>query len=360
MQKGIEKNKKILLQGLKNLRLGISNDLNIEQFVIATIEMLMILERDEYLSNIKQKGVKDKGNGHYPRSFKSFSKNALVINVPRTRMGEFKPIAIEFLKHRQDSINELVLKLYTKGLTTNDVSDILEGFFGTNMSRSQVSKLAEAFNDIRLAWEQSQLDSYYKVAFCDALYMTVRRGDSYSKEAVHLIYGVREDNKRELLHLSINPTESCASWHEAFKLIKKRGVNKIDFIVADGLKGLEDEVHTLLPGAKFQKCVVHKRRNISVKVRPKEKAQIQRELKEVFDNFEPLSSKQHGINKFKDFIERWKGKYPSFSSHLNDNLEYYHQVIWTNMSPERRFMLLDGIMAPCKANGRSDLCTIEQ
>ncbi|KKB96320.1 Transposase, Mutator family [Candidatus Arcanobacter lacustris] len=70
--------------------------------------------------------------------------------------------------------------------------------------------------------------SYYKAIFCDAIYITVKRGDSYSKEAVHIIYGVREDNKRELLLLNINPTEGASSWGECLEILKKRGVERID------------------------------------------------------------------------------------------------------------------------------------
>ncbi len=97
-----------LLLGLKNLRLSLDN-FTLEQFVVSTLEMLMELERDEYLENLKESGFKDKGNGSYPRSFKSLSKNSLLINVPRTRTGEFKPFVLEFLKCNQEQINELVL-----------------------------------------------------------------------------------------------------------------------------------------------------------------------------------------------------------------------------------------------------------
>ena len=100
-----------------------------------------------------------------------------MVHISRTRTGMFKPIAIEFLKYTQEQI-ELVLKLYTKGMSMTDVSDILEGFFGAKISRSQVSALAESFNEIRIAWVNSKLDEYYKVVFCDALYMSVKRGNS--------------------------------------------------------------------------------------------------------------------------------------------------------------------------------------
>ena len=84
---------KTLLLGLKNLRISLDN-FTTEQFVVNSLEMLMWLERDEYLKNLKKSGFKDKGNGTYPRSFKSLSKNSLIINVPRTRTGEFKPFVL--------------------------------------------------------------------------------------------------------------------------------------------------------------------------------------------------------------------------------------------------------------------------
>jgi len=80
------------------------------------------------------------------------------------------------------------------------------------MSYAKVSNLAEKFNEARKAWEEIPLDPYYKVVYCDALYITLRRGNSYSKEAVDIIYGVRKDNKRELLSLSVSTTENKDSW----------------------------------------------------------------------------------------------------------------------------------------------------
>jgi len=102
------------------------------------------------------------------------------------------------------------------------------------MSYAQVSNLAERFHELRLAWEKSALEAYYKVVYGDAMYMTVKRGDSYSKEAVHITYGVRADNKRELLDISLNPTESSTSWGAFVDKLKQRGIEKIDLIVADG------------------------------------------------------------------------------------------------------------------------------
>ena len=208
-----EKINKFLLSGLQNLRSGLDG-LTLENFVVNTLEVLMHLERDEYLEEIKNHHLIDKGNGTYPRSFKSFSKNSLFINIPRTRYTDFKPVVLEFLKYNQEQVNELVLKLYTKGMTTRDVSEVLGDFFGEDISYAQVSNLAEKFNEVRLAWEKTSLEKHYKVIYCDAIYVCVKRETSYAKEPVHIAYGVRDDNKRELLSISINPTESASSWAE--------------------------------------------------------------------------------------------------------------------------------------------------
>jgi len=323
----ISKANNMLLLGLKNLRQSLS-EFSMEQFVVNSLEMLMHLERDEYLQKLKENGFRDKGNGTYPRSFKSLSQNSLIINIPRTRNADFKPFVLEFLKYNQEQVNDLVLTLYRKGLTTRDVSDLLKNFFGEEISYSQVSNLAEKFNDLRIAWENSPLEPYYKVIYCDAIYITVRREKSHAKEPTHIIYGVREDNKRELLSLTINPTESASSWSEAILELKKRGVNKVDLIVADALQDLENEVHKHFPGTEFQKCVVHKMRNILNKARPKDKETIAEDLKHVFNNFESDSSLLKAQIKLEEFIERWKDSYPAIANSLRgDTIEYYFTYI---------------------------------
>ncbi|HHT9149790.1 MAG TPA: IS256 family transposase [Candidatus Wujingus californicus] len=321
------KTNNILFQGLKNLRLSLDS-LTLETFVVNSLEMLMLLEREEYLQNLKTSGVQDKGNGHYPRSFKSLSRNSIIINIPRTRYTDFKPFVLEFLKYNQEQINDLVLTLYRKGLTTRDVSDILKSFFGEDISYAQVSNLAERFNELRVAWENSSLASYYKVVFCDAIYITVKRDNSYAQEPVHIMYGVREDNKRELLGLGINPTESASSWSEIIANLRTRGVEHVDLFVADGLPVLENEIHKYFPGAEFQKCVVHKMRNILNKTRPKHKAEVATDLKEVFNNFDKNDTIKDAQTKLNRFVEKWKAAYPEFARFFEkDTTEYYFSYV---------------------------------
>ena len=280
------------------------------------------------MQKIKESGFKDKGNGTYPRSFKSLSQNSIIINIPRTRYTDFKPFVLEFLKYNQEQINDLVLTLYRKGLTTRDVSDVLKNFFGEEISYAQVSNLAERFNELRVLWEQSSLESYYKVVYADAIYVTVKRDNSYAKEPVHIMYGVREDNKRELLSLSVNPIESASSWAEDLARLKIRGVKRVDLFVADGLPFLEEQVHKYFPGSGLQKCVVHKMRNILNKIRPKHKAEISQDLKHVFDNFDKDSTILQAHKKLELFIEKWRVSYPEITRSFDlEQIEYYFTYI---------------------------------
>lgn len=321
---------KILEGSLKNLRASM-NDMSLDSFLASTVESLMELERGEYLENIKndsQKG-KDKGNGYYERAFKSFSRNCLSIHVPRTRTGEFNPDTLELVKISQDRVNELCLSLYRKGMTSRDVSDLIKEMFGESVSATKVTNLSKVFHEFRMVWENSKLEKEYKVIFCDCLFVTVKREDSYTKEAVYIAYGVRVDNKREILALAINPTEGATFWGEVLDDLKnKRGVKEIGLIVADGVQGLEEEVHRVYPNAQFQKCVVHKMRNILNKTRPQDKTEMAEDLKNVFDNFDSNATLENALNKMNNFINKWKKKYNQISRFFGENsIEYYFTYI---------------------------------
>ncbi len=302
-QKRVAACEAMLYAGIKNLFQS-QSILGMEQFTISVLEILMFLEREEYLKG--NQGKEDIGNGTYKRSFRALHPNSLLISIPRTRNGQFKPLTLELLTQQQEQINQFALLLYRKGMSSRDVSSIMKDFFGEKMSYDTVNNLAESFHEIRKKWENSPLDAYYKVIYCDALYVNVKCNNSYTKEALHVIYGVKEDNTRELLLLEVNPTESHKVWGDYYKKLRKRGVNSVDLIVADGLKGLSDTARCCFPRVNFQRCVIHKMRNVLNKVRPRDKTAVAQELKDVFSNFESISSLETAEAKLAAFCTRWQ------------------------------------------------------
>lgn len=331
---------KIMAASLKNLRSSMTG-LSLDQFLASTIDSLMEIERGEYLEQAKRN---DKGNGFYGRAFNSLSKNCLKINVPRTRTGAFSPDTLELVKISQEQVNELCLSLYKKGMTSRDISDLMKELFGEGVSATKITNLSKVFHQFRMAWEQSRLETHYLVMFCDCLFVTVRRGDSYAREAVYVAYGVREDYKRELLALSINPTESASEWAEQWETLMKRGVEKVDLIVADGLSGLEQEVHRVFPNSQFQKCAVHKMRNILNKTRPQDKHAMAEDLKEIFNNFENGATVEHALAKIETLCDKWKTRYPYLHRFFNEETtEYYFTYIRFNPKVRRMIYTTNSI-----------------
>jgi transposase-like protein len=303
---------------VKNLRAALP-DLSMEQFVAANLQALFGLEREEYLERV----TGDKGNGYYPRSLQSLLKEGVMIKVPRTRTDGFSPIALELIRMSQEQVNELVLTLYKKGMTTRDVADVMTDFFGDSVSHTTVSNLAEQFHGVREAWERSSLDTSYRVIFCDCLFVTVRRGVSYEKEAVYVAYGVTTRNTRELLALSISPTESLTTWREIFSTLTARGVRTVGLVVADGIPGMEDVILETWQ-TRFQKCVVHKMRNVLNDVRPKDKQAVAHDLSQVFDNFDAEATLTQAYEKVRAFVATWQSTYPRIVRHFDEStLPYY-------------------------------------
>jgi len=322
-----------LESSVKNMRAALS-DLSMEQFVTQNMQTLFGLEREEYL----EKATEDKGNGYYSRSFQSLMKNGIQINVPRTRNNGFSPIAIQLFKMNQDQVNELVLTLYKKGMTTRDIADVMTDFFGDSVSHTTVSNLAEQFHVIREAWEKSKLDTTYSAIFCDCIFITVRRGDSYEKEAVYVAYGVTKRNTRELLALSISPTESMTVWREVFSSLKERGAQNVSLVIADGITGMEDGVMEAWRKTKIQKCVVHKMRNVLGDIRPKDKKTVAEDLKKVFDNFDIDSTKEKAKEKAAQFCDKWRTVYKTIDKHFNEKTFGYY-LTYIEYPPEVRRMI---------------------
>ncbi len=328
-------NNKILEKSIKSLRENLDS-LSMDKFISVTIESLMSIERDEYLEKINNPDT-DKGNGYYERSLKSFSRNALLVNVPRTRQG-YSLNTLELLKINKEQMDNIVLSLYKKGMTGGDIKAFINEVFNDKISPAKISELSKTFNQFREAWQKSKLESHYKAVFADVVFVTVKRGDEYEKEGVFVAYGVREDNRRELLILSINPTESAQEWGILLNELRQRGVCKIDLFIADGISRLEDEIMKIFPGTEFQKCVVHKMRNVLNKTSPKDKKEVAVDLKKVFDNFDRSDTINKALKKKDDFLKKWRIKYPNFKNMFKEgNVEYYFSYI--KFTPSVRRMI---------------------
>lgn len=284
-----------------------------------SFEAMMKAERQEYLIQ----SADDKGNGF--RQVKAYGRGKMLeLRVPRTREGNFYPLLMSVLRDQDEESRKIAFELYGAGLTTAQVGGLFEKLYGRHYSKSSVSRMFDYAREEVMNWLKRPLERYYPIVFVDATFWSTRRGDNVSKEAYYTILGVKSDRTREVLAILNFPTESARGWEEVLRELQKRGLEQVGLVVADGLSGLEEAVVRVLGNVPFQKCVVHLERNVLSRIKPGDKKAVGNELSEVFVTDKKDDSPEKGWNRWEEFIDRWKKRYPSLKNYLEKTQYYAH------------------------------------
>lgn len=302
--------------------LAYSDGLSVDSIISEMFNTIMKFERDQFLEISRSLGLDNKGNGYYERFARAVEKY-FTLHVPRDRDGVFKPFMLEVVKKQDQQLLDLASILYRKGLTCHEIQEVLHDIFGKKLSESRISQLSTELNDMRDAWLNRQLSEYYHCILIDATYIPVRR-DSVSKEAYYVVLGVNEHMKREVIGIYNIPSESSNGWKEVFTHLKGRGFRKSGLFICDELTGIQDAILEEFRNTRIQFCTVHKKRNVLLKVRAKDKKIIAEELKDIFPTMYNDLSKEAAKQNLNEFVDKWSKIYPSIKSSLiNDNTENY-------------------------------------
>lgn len=300
-----------------------------EDLMKEMFESLLEIERDQFLGypeGSRDKMTGNKRNGYYERLIKNL-KGSFSIKIPRDRHGEFIPVTLELLKKDQEDLKFLGYKLYAKGMSTRDISDVFQEVFETSYNPQNISNITKSFEQHRLNWQARQLDAEYYFVYIDAIHTKIRR-TTVANEAIYVLVGLRTDLKRDVLGIYSIPQESAFGWKEVFKDIKSRGLNHFIMCIADGISNLESALHEVYPKTLLQKCVVHKMRNILLKCRAVDKPQIAQDLKYIFD----LDNPNHTLNEAKErirlFLETWQKSYPHLKNKFQEPvIDHYFEYL---------------------------------
>ncbi len=291
------------LQTLFNKKAEKENGLN--QVLTITLNAIMHSERTAYLKT--NQDSKNKGNGYRPVKVNGYGRQ-LALAVPRDRLGTFKPLLMLTLREEEQEVKNLCFELYREGLTTRKISALLEKLYGKQYSKTTVSLMSQSFKQAMDEWRNRPLDKQYLVVYLDALQAKVRR-ETVQGEAFYIALAVKEDYTREIIFIENQPTESASGWRQVLHNLKKRGVENINLVVADGLPGLEKEVLSIFPKASFQQCVTHFKRNILYKVRSTDKPFIADDLANVFEIQDKTYTPSEAATRAKTMMNKWAAKY---------------------------------------------------
>lgn len=310
--------KELLKSSIENVvRYEYRSENDFSAILVDVIETLLKAERDAFLAD-GGAGSGNKGNGYYSRLARQFS-GAIRLRVPRDRMGRFQPLLLELMRRDEEKVSDLALKMYVKGMTTRDVSEVIGEIYGESRSAAWVSTLTGEVEGERVRWQARPLAASWTAIFVDAMYLSVRR-DTVEKEAVCVALGLKSDGRREILGLWSMPEESAAGWKEIMGDIRRRGVREAAVMVGDGLSGLPEAVAEVFPAMRFQSCVIHKIRRVLLRVRAADKAAVSAALKEVFDLDRVDDDPEGAAARLVAFIGIWKRRYPGLPALFPDGL----------------------------------------
>jgi transposase-like protein len=280
-----------------------------------SLEAMMRAEREEHNASNG-----DMSNGYRPRRTFGHGK-ILELRVPRSRNGQFYPVLLSLLRDQEEECRKLAFNLYGAGLTTEQVGQIFGDIYGKEYSTSQISRMFDyARNDVQ-AWLQRPLDSYYPIVMIDATFIYTRRIDHVSKEGYYTILGVRADRTREVMSVVNFPTESANAWETVLSTLKERGLKEIGLIVCDSLTAIEDSIWKQFPEAEVQLCTIHLQRNVNKHIKPKDKAKVAEDLKDVLRTGDRYDTPENGWQRWRSFCGKWGKYYPSIKR-MGENERY--------------------------------------
>ena len=183
------------------------------------------------------------------------------IEVPRDRDASFEPVIVRKRQRRLDGIDEIVLSLTARGLTTGEVAAHFEEVYGAKVSRDTISRITDKVLEEMTEWAQRPLDAVYPVIFIDAIHVKVRDGQ-VTNRPFYVVIGVSVDGHRDILGVwAGDGAEGAKYWLAVLTELKNRGVADVCIAVCDGLKGLPEAITTVWPQALVQACVLHLIRN---------------------------------------------------------------------------------------------------
>ena len=281
-------------------------------------------ELDEELGysryDYKNKDTDNSRNGHSSKTLKT-SFGEVDIDIPRDRKGEFDPV---ILKKNQTSISqdieEKILSMYAKGMTTSDIETHIRDIYGLQISDTTISRITDKILPIAKEWQQRPLEPIYAVVFLDAIHYHVRSEGQIVKKAVYIAIGINLDGKKDVLGMWVGENESAKYWASVLNGLRNRGVEDIFIACTDNLTGFDAAIEAVFPQTEIQNCIIHQLRNSSKYVSYKDIKALMADLKAVYAAVDEASA----LDALDIFAETWDKKYPKISKSWREN--------WANLS----------------------------
>lgn len=245
-------------------------------------------------------------NGRTKKKVKS-AVGPFELEIPRDRNGTFEPIAIKKHQRSLAGIDDMVISLYSRGLSTREIEAHLSEIYGLDVSPSLVSRITERLIEERKVWQSRPLQPVYPILYLDGIRYAVQQDGRVVKKVVYVVVGVSLQGTQDVLGLWMSENEGAQFWMSVCSDLKSRGVQDVIIACVDGLKGLPEAIQAVFPKADVQLCVVHMIRNATRFISFKDRRAFCADLKLVY-NAPTLEAAELALSKLE---EKWEKKYPA-------------------------------------------------
>ena len=281
-----------------------------------TIKEMMEAEMDNHLEYEKsQRSDSDDYRNGYKEKQVNSSYASMKIEVPQDRKSTFEP---QIVKKRQKDISDIdqkIISMYAKGMTTRQISDTIEDIYGFETSEGFISDVTDKILPQIEDWQNRPLDDVYPIIYIDAIHYSVRDNGIIRKLAAYVILGINKDGIKEVLSITVGENESSKYWLSVLNELKNRGVKDILIICADGLAGIKEAITAAFPKTEYQRCIVHQVRNTLKYVPDKDRKAFAADLKTIYH----ASDEEKARQALDRVCAKWTEKYPNSMKRWYDN-----------------------------------------
>ncbi|WP_289423799.1 IS256 family transposase [Faecalibaculum rodentium] len=273
-----------------------------------TIKEMMETEMDEHLGygRSERSDNEDSRNG-YKRKRVNSSYGSMEISVPQDRKSTFEPQVVKKRQKDISGIDQKIISMYAKGMTTRQISDTLEDIYGFEASEGFISDVTDKILPQIEDWQNRPLSEVYPVLYIDAIHYSVRDEGVIRKLAAYVILGLNADGYKEVLTIEVGENESSKYWLSVLNGLKNRGVKDILILCADGLSGMKEAIAAAFPKTEYQRCIVHQVRNTMKYVSDKDRKPFCADLKTIYQ----APTEEKALDALERVTEKWSGKYPN-------------------------------------------------
>lgn len=273
----------------------------------------------------KNKEISNSRNGHSKKTVRSNYGN-IELKIPRDTDHEFEPVIVK-KKERQvsDSIDDIVISMYAKGVSNRDIDAHLKKIYGTNISAEMVTRITDKVLPLAKEWQNRALDSLYPIIYLDGIVFNVVQDGQVTKKTAYVVFGINVEGEKDILGIWVGEAESSKFWMKVLADLKNRGVKDILIACVDGLKGFEEAIKSTFSETEIQQCIVHQIRNSTKFVNYKDRKKFCADMKEIYT----APNEEAGLLALDKFEEKWGAKYSYAIKSWRDN--------WQNLSTFFRY-----------------------